>query len=77
MVGLECSCTYFASFDRGYTWEQVFFFLALECLAPSILSLIGKVGMKPSAKSKNSVKFWGVSIVRTLSSVLASNGLNS
>lgn len=53
------------------------FFLALECLAPSILSLIGKVGMKPGAKLKNSVKLGGVSIVRTLSSVLVSNGLNS
>lgn len=35
------------------------FFLALECLAPSILSLIGKVGTKPSAKPKNSVKLGG------------------
>lgn len=36
-----------------------------------------QVGMKPSAKPKNSVKLGGVSIVRTLSSILVSNGLNS
>ena len=75
MVGLECSCTYFASFDRGYTWSS--FFFGFGVFGSKHFKLNWQSGNEAQCKTEEFCKIGGVSIVRTLSSVLVSNGLNS